>query len=1408
MKRILLTTATLFACLYFFVAIGYAQEEEFRFEYLTDQQGLSQNTVKCIEQDSEGFMWFGTLDGLNKYDGYNFTVFRPDPDDPEHTLNHSYISDIHEDKTGRLWVTTYGGGFHQVDKFTGEVKHFDIEPVGINKWNYIWSIHESQDGILWLSAVGGIVRFDPSTGQFTPYVPPGKMLWFKSITEDNSQRLWTSGENGIYQLDKETGKFTPMVLDASLDRQPNCNSVYIDEEGILWAGSYEEGLFRMDTNKKPFYFTRYNPGGQIKKQHPFIYGVEPDYLWVCGSEGLYRINKQTDQVLTIEANPEKPGSLSHKQTNAVYKTRSGTFWVCTVNGINKVAAHPKRFQTQQIVPTSLSVILDKNTIGSLVEDNEGNIWLGTGGDSFFYFNSFEGLYQFDSNTNSIIHYPADPTDPGSLATNQVWSLHLDKKNRLWVGTVEALYMRDRSTGKFTRYPTDIPVEQIVEDPNGKIWIGKGNCFVYPIISPIASFDPNTKSFTYYDYDSRMANSLLYLSVYDILASQNGDIWMGFSGGLARLDQQTNTFTTYLPNYTVNTEDTINATVYQKGHNRLEPNTQASISNIVQLTSSQKFLNYKIVHALYEDPEGIIWAGTKQGGLNRLDPKTNTFTNFTMKDGLPSNHIVSIIGDEGGNLWLGTTNGISRFNPKTKEFRNFDVNDGLPANEFRVGSVYASDGKLMFGSINGFVIFDPDSIQDNTTVPPVYITGFQMMDEDREVPAGSIELAYDENFLSFDFVALNYDAPEKNQYAYMLEGVDKDWVYSDTRRFASYTDLDPGEYTFRVKASNNDGIWNEEGATIVVTILPPWWQTGWAYALYTVLGLSLLYSLRQYTVKRERLRHELNIQRMEAEKMHEVDQLKSRFFANISHEFRTPLTLLLGPLDKLMTEPAYAKEHSLFSMMQRNAQRLLHLINQLLDLSKLEAGRMQAEVKAGAIVPFLQSIGLSFTTLAERQQISYHFQYPNDRPVVYFDADKLEKIITNLLSNAFKFTPAGGSITFSARLHAAEKSITTPVQKPQDAAQLSLLELKVQDSGVGMSEEQLAHVFHRFYQADDSQQASEGSGIGLSLVRELVELHGGEVSASSEAEKGSCFTVKLPLWQTEFAEIVVGQEGNGKEQVLPPAASGYQTNGSPISESHSEAPLILVVEDNADVRAFIRENLQAVYRVMEAANGMAAYQQAIEHIPDLILSDVMMPTVEMPKMDGVELCQKLKTNEKTAHIPVILLTAKASGGDKIEGLETGADDYIIKPFKADELLVRIKNLIESRRKLREQFSREITLQPSSVKVSSADEQFLQRLLAIMEAHMADFTFGVESMGKELGMSRVQLYRKLKALTNQAPGDFIRMMRLKRAADLLSRDSGSIAEVAYAVGFNDPFYFSKSFHKQYGQTPSEYAAAVVS
>jgi signal transduction histidine kinase/DNA-binding response OmpR family regulator len=733
------------------------------------------------------------------------------------------------------------------------------------------------------------------------------------------------------------------------------------------------------------------------------------------------------------------------------------------------------------------------------------------------------------------------------------------------------------------------------------------------------------------------------------------------------------------------------------------------------------------------------------------------------------------------------------------FRNFDIADGLPTNEFRPGSVYRRNGRLLFGSVNGFVAFHPDSIRDNASVPPVYITGFKVMEKQRNVPATRVELRYNENFLSFDFVALNYILPEKNQYAYKMEGIDKDWVYNGTRRFASYKNLDPGDYIFLVKASNNDGVWNQQGASLILTILPPPWRTWWAYSLYGSIGICLLYVLRQNTIKRERLKHELKLQRLEAEKMQEINQLKSRFFANISHEFRTPLTLILGPLEKFLSRThTDSEDKSLYLMMQHNAGRLLHLINQLLDLSKLEVGSLKLEPQPADLVAFLKATILSFTSLAQSRQIQYQLHFPADHPVMYFDADKLEKILVNLLSNAFKFTAGGGSVSVTVSF----QEMPSEKQRPKQ-----MLEITVKDSGIGISPEHIDKVFDRFYQANDSDtKQREGTGIGLALSKELVELHGGEISLDSERGKSATFTVRLPLEVVPITLPPLHPDElpltKGTHRIIYEESETENTADHPTinyKNKKQRTPLLLVVEDNADIRWYIRENLNTQYQIVEAINGVEALTQAIELMPDLIVSDIMMPM-----MDGIELCRQLKTNECTSHIPVILLTAKAGEASQLEGLETGADDYLTKPFSRKELKVRIKNLIEQRARLRACFSKKVSVEPKQVAVTSADEKFLQRALAVVEANMANAEFDVETFGREVGMSRTHIHRKLKALTDQSVSEFIRTIRLKRAAQLLSQKAGNVSEIAYLVGFKEQSYFSRCFQQTFGCAPSEYAA----
>ncbi len=1310
--------------------ISYAQTKNLQFEYL--QQGLPKTGISSILQDQEGFMWFGTEDGLYKYDGHKATTYQADPANPDHTLRSNYIRAIHEDQKGRLWVATYGGGLHQVDKRTGKVI-YPINSGQINEWNelYLFTIVEDEHGILWLGSSLGLVSFDPATEKYSLYPSPNREIIF-SLKKDEHGILWAVNPEGMYRFDPTTGTFMLFPVTA-LSR-----SNHVDKKGNAWIGTWGEGLFHMDTHT-PGQFTPYNPGGLIKNIIVDIY--EADGLWLATSEGLQHIEVSTDQVTTYQSDPSQPGSLSSHIIWSVYKDRTGNLWVGTSNGVNKASTRTKPFYTHQIIPTPSSFHRPENEISAVLEDHTGTLWLSS---------AAKGLYRLDTQTHQLTYIVVNPDDKRTMLYSQEWPLIEDQQGQLWVGTdmEKGLYRLDRATGRFIRYACEIFIRMLDVDASGKLWIGGR-------YNEMASFDPATEQFTYYIASKKDSMSLIPGKINDLMVSRMGDVWAATENGISRLNPATGKFTRYQSNSKA-----------PKGH-----------------------LNDHYVLSLYEDQEGILWVGTHQGGLNRLDPHTNTFTYFTTQHGLPSNQIRSIIGDEKGNLWMGTSQGLSRFNPKMHTFRNFNISDGLPGNEFYgaggVGSVFSRNGKLMFGNMDGLVTFYPDSIQENTILPPVYITGFTVMQQEREIPATHIELPYNENFLSFEFVALNYDAPEKNQYAYRLEGLDKAWVDSGTRKFASYTALAPGEYTFRVKASNNDGIWNEQGASLSLTILPPWWQTWWAYTIYALLGISILFGLVYYLVSRERLKNDLKLQRLEAEKMHEIDQMKSRFFANISHEFRTPLTLILGPLKALQEGTLTGDPKAVFAVMSRNAQRLLRLINQLLDFSKLEAGKMQLQTTTTDLVLLLRHITSAYESLATEKKIKYFFYAEVEELIMQLDQEKVATIMHNLLSNAFKFTAEGGEVILHLKTE----------------GQWALVSVK--DTGMGIAAEELDKVFDRFYQVDSSQtREQEGSGLGMALAKELTELHQGQIRVESQQAKGTTFTLWLPLGKAslhpeQIRETAEGKASEGYFVDQPLAKEIEEETTTPAAHDH---PLILVVEDHADMRHYIRSILQSHYQVIEAANGKEGMQRAKALLPDLILSDVMMPY-----MDGYQLCEKIKTNELTSHIPLILLTAKADRQSKLTGLQTGADDYLAKPFDAEELLLIVRNHIEERRKMREHYSRQITLQPKAITITSVDEQFLQKVMLVIEAHMDDAAFGVEALSLEVGMSRMQLLRKLKALTDQAPNDFIRVIRLKRAAELLSQGAGNIAEVAFLVGFQDPSYFTKCFQKQFNQTPSDYIAA---
>ena len=836
------------------------------------------------------------------------------------------------------------------------------------------------------------------------------------------------------------------------------------------------------------------------------------------------------------------------------------------------------------------------------------------------------------------------------------------------------------------------------------------------------------------------------------------------------------------------------------------------------------MNDGFVTSIHESEPGTFWIGTHNGGLNHFDRRTGRFTHFTTANSaIPDDRILGVLEDQEGRLWMsagsGTGSVVATYSPDQGAFHTFDLDLDFPIGSAIPGTYARRDGVLLFGGDNGFMAVSPamvNSTPQNATPPQVTLTGLSLPNQSGETGADDpwkesswknvkLILPHDDATFSLGFVALHFENSAKNRYAYMLDGYDTAWRTGGTERSATYYKVPVGRYFFRVKAANSDGVWSEEITPVAVVVRPPWWRAWWAYLAYGVLFLGGIAATdrvqRRRVRKSERRRAAIREAQLRAELaeghthyLEDLDRAKSRFFANISHEFRTPLTLLLGPLQEEVDgriDPQRLATNA--PMMRRNARRLLELINQLLDLSRLEAGGMRLYARNGDVAAFLRRRVLAFTSRAERHGVVLAFSTEPEVIEMAFDADKLEKVMSNLLSNAFKFTPSGGRIRVMARLLEG------------------LVEITVRDTGEGIARDELLLVFNRFYQVDSSStRRHQGTGIGLSLTKELVELHGGTIELESERGFGSTFTVRLPLRQTARIDGRAGDATDPATESLRGWQSPEHGEPTPVVDEMREldehpqaeidapigAPQILIVDDNADMRAYLRSQLAGTYRVLEAEDGMEGLHQAKEHHPALVISDVMMP-----EMDGFALCEAINSDEALSHIPVVLLTARADEESRIKGLRAGADDYLPKPFSVEELTARVENLVEIRRRMRDRFSQRLRLGPEETLVTSADAAFIERMRVLVEARMGDSHFSVGIMAEELGLSERQIQRRAKETTGLTPAGYIRMMRLERAAQLLRQDAGRISEIAYAVGFENAKYFSRLFRQTFGHAPSE-------
>ena len=1387
------------------IGIIYSQTEQYKFRHLTTEDGLPSNYTWSIMKDSHGFMWFTTRAGLCRYDGYDVKVFQYDPKDTTSLSDIFVKSTIVEDTSGYIWV----GSFNGLNKFDPNTEKFIRykndrgDPHSISG-NNLRRIYMDRMGTVWIGTTGrGLNRYNPVSDNFTRYNPStDHAVWsntIKGIYEDQSGTFWVGTKSGLYQFNRNTGDFTLIKhLTGEGERINNrFTTITEDARGNIWYCA--DRIYLYDTTTKTITRFRDFPDSLIGEQNPKYMDILMDTidkqqtLWIA-KDRLYKYDLQTRELSVIGNDPTDPECYIGLGPRAFYKDPSGLIWIATVNGISImdpeaeiIRAHPEfaeKYQTDAI---------------SFLKDNKGHLWVGIRG---------KGLIHLDENMKLIHQYTNSTEDDGDNPFyGPVMKILEDSYHNIWIQCgKDGIYLLDREKDKFNRCSLlrdgkDIIPDNlfdIYEDSEGTIWVGGPGLFY-------RHKDTDGPAPFHLDTSHRI---LQYYTITDIEEDHEGNLWIGSNTGALICKQKGDDGKDRYIQYT---------------H---DPDDPYSLSN-------------KYVWSVYVDDTGSVWVGTNHG-LNRFLEERNGFEQYLTDVKSGASFIYDITSDGSGYLWLTTEQGLIRFNPSSLEqepHAENKIREFLPFSKIYVYHFYKDgDGRLYIvspkNSGKGYFSFYPDSLTDNKLLPQVVITDFLIRNEVAELDSSisakrEIKLEYNENFFSFEFAALDYYNPDQNQYAYKLEGLDENWIYSGSRRFANYTGVPPGSYIFRVKGSNSYGYWNEEGTSIGITIYPPPWKTWWAYALYLLFISSILYIVIRFYLRRQRLLHELELEHVQTEKLEELDRMKSRFFANISHEFRTPLTLILGPIEKMRSYIKDREPTEDLDMMQRNARRLQRLINQLLNLSRIESGKLKLQAREENIISLVNGYVQSFESLAKQKKIDLIFNSDEENIQLFVDKDKIEKILYNLLSNAFKFTGEGGRIEISITplnpplrgdLLLADPLSKRSAQSPPFRGDGRGVQIKISDTGRGIPPEKLQHIFDRFYQADDSYtRDEEGTGIGLALTKELVKLHHGEISVKSQTGKGSTFTVTLPVGKEHLKEEEVADTtgisniehrtpnielSEGVESIEKEIGSKSTIDNRKLTTDNS---LVLIVENNPDLRSYIRDYLDKSYMVIEAGDGEEGLQEAIKNIPDLILSDVMMP-----KMDGFELCRKLKTDERTSHIPVILLTARASSESKIEGLETGADDYISKPFDPTELQVRIKNLIRQRQNLREKFITEFwkesklpALQITASGLNLMDKKFLQKALDVVNLHLSDPEFTVILFGREMAMSRQQMHRKFRALVNQSATEFIRTIRLKLAAQLLSQKSGTVSEIAYDVGFNTLSYFTKSFHQQFGITPSEYA-----
>ncbi|MGQ7854483.1 hybrid sensor histidine kinase/response regulator [Pedobacter sp. WC2501] len=1307
----------------------------------TISDGLpSKNTTATIK-DSRGFIWVGTENGLCRFDGFNFKVFSSKTGD-RNTLTNNYINALCEDRNGKIWIATMDGLnlFDPLSETFQRFFHNDSQPGSLSN-NKVWAILCDKAGVVWIGTDDGFNRYLPSKKEFLVYRPnaaaAGSMLGksVNAIIEDKDSNLWLGNwSGGLNKFNKKTSTFINF-LQYHNPGEKNPNDIWAlsyASNGSIWVGTYWAGLFNFDPKTSKFLKVE----AVDQKMHSVfsITNIDNESILVGGSNGFYFYN-------IVSKDWKKVGDIKNYDYSSSYKDKDGIIWMNAKDGFFKIENKQYKFHLN---PWQLG----NRGIRSVVID-KAIVWLGTD----------NGLFKLDRNAGTFKIF-TQGVDGAGLTNNNISKLYLDREGTLWVLTENGFFNYDKNQNRFVHhYHHSVLGNLFNEDVFRDILEIEKGIYVLATDAGIKIYDSNKNQFTHYYNQQNNPLSLNNNHTYNLAMAPDGKIWIGtYGGGINIFNRQNGQFESI--------------------------KTQAS--NI-------KGLSNNVINAIYTDLKKNIWVCTPDG-LNKYDAHQRHFLVYAKRDGFSSNIFKEIAEDNDGTIWLTTENGISSFNPSRKLIRNYDEFDGASVN-----SVVTASGRSVFVAGNkGYLSFIPQQIKTNNKAVSVYLIDFQVFNKTVLPNAGGalrenlntakeITLNYDQSVFSLEFVALNYIYPSKNEYAYRLVGFDKKWNFIGNQRKAIYTNLNPGTYQFQVKASNNDGVWNQQVTTINIKINPPWYLSWWAYFCYAGLLVLGVYLYIYYRRGQEKLKYELRIMHIESEKEKELNERKLSFFTNISHEFRTPLTLIINPVKDLLEQAEGNADIGSMNIVYRNAKRLLSLVDQLLLFRKADAQLDALQVSKLNVVALIKEVFLCFSNQAKTNKINYDFHADADFIEIYADQEKLEIAIFNILSNAFKFTPHNGNI-----------GITITENETR-------VLIEIADSGCGIPTQSIEKIFNRFYQEPvQSKSLGSGFGIGLFLVKNFIDMHSGTINCQSDGFSGTSFYVELLKGKKHFeaGSIVSYQEErssflNELKQNDQELSAVKRKELTPVDALSEEKKTILIIDDNEEIANYLSEMFAKQYHILQAWDGETGLTIIRDLLPDVVISDVVMNG-----MGGVELCRTVKKDESICHIPVVLLTASTSSEVKLEGIESGADDFISKPFDKELLNARIASILKSKNSLQKYFYSEITLNPSSSKISPAYKDFLKSCIRIVEQHIDNPDFNIQILADEIGMSRPNLFNKIKSISGHSSNSFIRFIRLRKAAEIFISTDNTILQTMYMVGINDIKYFRAQFKKIFEMNPSDY------